>query len=398
MNPRSGVSKASLAACLAAILLHIDVARAQVHEAPAATRQVECKSPDGVQVLAIDSDKSTMALRTGDVARWTAALDSKALTWPRYWVSNRGWVVVASGLDTINVYEPEKGAQVWSLSLLNEFTRHGWSKYVHRDKDRPPQWEEHALWAFREVHGAHCFVVRPWWGDRIIIDLQGKRLLDDADEAREEIVKQESEWVLATLREAAAKPCPEEKSHNGWELVHQARMAAHLAGQLKVEGAAEFLQILEKWDFKEKFTGPANSVAEGGKLNPLRYRVNTLRQATQLSLRRLGTPPVEGAPISFEVFQPDRQGEDRLERIVFARPDLPRPAGAKSVRVGMTPQDVGKLLGGPDGVVDGAWEFDIEEGGAKTFRVTWKDAKVSKVERIPPRWHAGTARDEEFLY
>jgi len=68
------------------------------------------------------------------------------------------------------------------------------------------------------------------------------------------------------------------------------------------------------------------------------------------------------------------------------------------VRIGMTAQELGKLLGGPDGIVEGAWEYDIEEGSAKTLRVSWKTGRIVAVERISPRWHVGTARDEEFLY
>jgi hypothetical protein len=265
--------------------------------------------------------------------------------------------------------------------------------------DRPPKWETHAIWAFREADGAPYFVVRPWWGNRVLIDLRGRGLVEDAGAVHDAVVRQEAEWVLGVLRESAAMPCPDDREpRKNWSIVHRARKAAHLAGLLKLPLAAEPLRELEKWTYDDTSVFVPGGTEDDAGFNPFHHRVNTLRQAAQLSLRRLGEAPAQSGAVSFDRFHADRLGGERFERVVFSRPREPRAAAMKSVRVGMSGKQVGEILGGPDGFVKGAWEYDVEGTDPHTIRISWKAGYVAEIERIAARWLTGTVRDEEVVY
>jgi hypothetical protein len=166
-----------------------------------------------------------------------------------------------------------------------------------------------------------------------------------------------------------------------------------MAGRRRLEEAAPLLRKLEWASHVGRTSSSLALDLREGEIHPFSYGDYSLRQAAQLSLRRLGERPAGCPATFFRYHSPGGAGrkfvpEERAE---------PRARGASRIGEQMTPLEVLEILGPPDAVdpSPGAWEYDLSGGKEPyTLRLVWDEQRVSSIERItPPRWAAGDRRD-----
>ncbi len=375
---------------------------AQVREAADPPRTRLFQSDGGERTLRLDYTDSKMSLveKSDGPAIWTQPLGADDMGWSEFWVNDDGWVIRARDFDAVSAREPATGRIVFSCSILNEFPKEERQRFVHDVTDRPPLWEGDAIWAIRQVEGKPYFLVRAWWGRRIIIDLEGHAVANDRGSLHDAVVSSEKAWVLDVLRQAASGPARQGDPSTWTAEFFSIRKAAHLAGLLGVTDAVEPLKGIEKWGCWDSsgsaLEGPAPTDT---RIAPTSYRSNNIRKAAQLSLRRLGAKPTADAPVSFYHYR-----ADRTESVEFPRPLAYGPDGADRLSLGMSGEEVAKHLGAPDAVTRigpswiTGWEYDFEGDHPFTLRIEWDAGQVKKIERIGARWIDGTVRDEELVY
>uniref|UniRef100_UPI00261C8686 hypothetical protein n=1 Tax=uncultured Gimesia sp. TaxID=1678688 RepID=UPI00261C8686 len=114
-----------------------------------------------------------------------------------------------------------------------------------------------------------------------------------------------------------------------------------------------------------------------------------LRQAAQLSLRRLGVVP---KPLPCHSFELVKDGKS----IPFVPPAIERPRheAVQKVKVGMSARDVLNHIGIPDYISDDTWSYDMDANPLFSITLTFDAHKVKAVKREAPLWKSGLSRDE----
>lgn len=309
-------------------------------------------------------------------------------------ISNSGWTVIRTDFDELVVVDLQ-GRDRGRINLLEDaFTKEERPKYVH-DTTAGPRWSGFSLWYFLDIGKQHFFVVRPWWGRRIIIDIANGKLIKENEKISNAAFAYEKDFVLKELE----KGVQTRKEWDKFECCSEAQPvvdAAYLAGRLRVVEAIPSLRALETAEFSGM-----HSSSFGGEGT---YYVMTVRQIAQLSLRRLGEKP-QGFPAN--VF--DFQWYDYKKN----RPNAPqsfkglRYANAEKIMKGMKSKQVLELVGNPDfigsewvgsKVENDRWEYDMD--GETPFTLVVKLSKgwvVGAEKKTPPLWQEGFIRDEQIV-
>ena len=307
------------------------------------------------------------------------------------YVSDSGWTAIRTGWDELICVDP-KGRDTCKIKLLREAIPEADRKaYVH-DTTAGPMWSGYSRWYFTDADGRLFFVIRCWWDRRIVIDVAKGELVQVKDDLRQELVKAESSFVLATLKAAAAPDREWDECCDGlWPVL----TASHMAGRMGLAEAIPYLRKIEDVDFVGSSGGGSSDYKpkEGG-LDPNQNRDLWVRQVTHLSLRRLGEKPGAFANTYVETHFDDYRKESFPDPPTLARP---REESADGIRKGMIPEDIVKLLGYPDFI--GAtgwstWEYDMDSDPPFSLILHWGEEGVSKIERKPPLWKQGNVRDE----
>ena len=165
--------------------------------------------------------------------------------------------------------------------------------------------------------------------------------------------------------------------------------AALLAGQLQIEAATPFVKELEKSEYVGLYGGSINTDLPSGTVDPFFLQQFTIRQISQLSLRRLGVAP---APLPVYVFP--KHGVDD----VF-RPKTPanRAENAKRIGPGMAALDVLQSLGSPDFISYPNWSYDFDGQNPKSMTIELDAGFVRRVEVGEPLWRKGLVRNEAVV-
>ena len=208
----------------------------------------------------------------------------------------------------------------------------------------------------------------------------------------------ETQFVMTTLGGASAWQWST-KGHPA--LVKQANQLAlrdcmlsiQMSGAMKLKEAAPFLRELQDCPYVGSTNGsigPYKRVSGG--IKPYSYRSLTIRQLSQLSLRRIGIRPSGHQSTKLYL---DGEG--------FWHPEDPLPYRREfrvaEIEEGQTPEQVLEKIGAPDFVESQGWEYDIDDSTPYTLMIEWGEDGVEKVtRRTPAKWANGITRDRSLAF
>ena len=262
----------------------------------------------------------------------------------------------------------------------------------HEHRVRPssvgPLWSEFSLWYFVEVDGVQLYIIRPWWGRRILIDVANSRLTKETEAILKIALPYEKVHVLNILKRGVSSP---KDADHVWYF--NTSFGAFLAGSLQITDAIPILRELEKSDYRGGTVG-AGYTDPNDAINPSTFdhEIYPLRQLAQLSLRRLGQTPTPYPAYAFEIY---KNGE--AEYFLPSIPKIARHTQTDKIEKGMGTKAVLTLIGSPD-FVDEEWHYDMDAEKPYTLVLTWENARLVKIERVsPPIWKSGLTRDQGLL-
>jgi len=323
-------------------------------------------------------------------------------------VGNDRWVVVCGARQDIQVLDRHTRSRVLTFQLMARFPAQERRKYVI-ETNHGPIWANGSAWRFANVNGTTLFVIRAWWGRRVVIDVAGRRVVPDKGVLRTTLDRADRQFATATLRSAAEAEPPHTNTEFG-EIASELYAAALLAGRMKIKETVPFLRKLETWEVADSLTvgGWRPEGWPQGAVNPLDFADFGLRQMVQLALRRLGERPACYAATRFR-YQHQGGGSGDVVRVKSTFTN--REQGRERLAAGMTPDSVLKLVGAPDLVTQRRtkqpqpsfrdyWEYDFDTDAPYTLRLSWtEDGRVDRVEIIrPPVWRDGKTRDRDIVY
>ena len=307
------------------------------------------------------------------------------------YVSDKGDAVIHTAYDELVVIDVE-GNERGKFGILDEgFTKQDREDHVV-STTAGPMWAGRSLWYFTESGGRQLFVVRTWWGKRLIVNLHDAKAVRPDKAIHNAIATSEKAYVLHILDSVLddkAELCKDCGTS------HDASNAAYLAGALGIREAIPALRKLEK-------DPSINSSVSGdyldditGMVSPHNYRTFGTRQNAHLSLRRLGETPGAFPCTEFDV-------EHRVfeKQKPYVRKPVPgaRHTHTEKIKKGMTPEQVINFLDCPDYIHRDDWQYDMDTKKPYTFTIEWtEDRKVKKTGIARPAlWEEGLSRDSPW--
>jgi hypothetical protein len=232
------------------------------------------------------------------------------------------------------------------------------------------------------VKQRRLFVIRLWWRHRLVFDPETGGAIQETAAFDKIADRYEIDRALALLAQYEGDPVEDSTAKS-------VLLGAHLAGSLQIADAVPILRNLEQSEYVGT-TSLRLSDARDGAIDPFSFQKHSIRQVSQLSLRRLGETPV-----SLPVFEFSRHGHSD-----FVRPDalpVPRDNRIPVVKPKMNVQQVLDILGSPDFIEIDGWEFDIGGASPRTIIIEWKRGRVSRIVESPPKWKNGLTRDKSIV-
>lgn len=307
-------------------------------------------------------------------------------------VSDAGWTVILTAWNEI-ISVDSTGRDRGKIDLLREaFTKEEREQFVSQTT-AGPMWAGFSLWYFLDVGNTQFFVIRPWWGRRVVINVATCRLRRETMDVATAIAAQERNEVLAALAKGVATRVEWDKQEC-CEAIGPVNRAAYLAGCLKIAEAVPFLAKLEDCTYSGSSTTGGLSIGEDfeGRVCPHNYSTLTMRQIIQLSLRRLGKTPQQPGTITFKLEHRDYSKMQPYQPKPLA---APRHLNVTKIARGMKAEQVLDLLGNPDYIGFETWEYDMDAKPPYTLIVKWDVRHVTGIEQTTPAfWQDGLKRDE----
>jgi hypothetical protein len=292
--------------------------------------------------------------------------------------SRDGWTMarVPRGGNARIHFLDEQGKRLRSIDLASSLP--DFSRFAHWTT-AGMSWSEPMLAYF--TAGQRHFVVRAWWGARLVIAL-GPLHPIDPHELSDELRSTECELLLGGLCRLVAEIENGGQPRYDWpstDVTHcTVGTLAHFPGLLGLVEAVGLLHALE-----ERLMG------EGMCYSSFYYAPHRARQLAQISLRRLGQKPRCYPVLRFT---------ESEKRLPLRRPQ-PGPVDGRTRHTNLsqirrfTPlTEVYQLLGAPDEIGRGAggdfWRYDVDEGPPCTV-LLWlaRDDSVTRIVKyLPPFW------------
>ncbi len=296
-------------------------------------------------------------------------------------VADDGWTAIHTGWDQL-VFVDASGRNCGRIDDLKKFLSEKDRREFATWSTAGVIWTPYSLWHFATFEGKRIFVIRLWWGHQLIFDPEnGERVkLNPA------VAKAIHEWQVEHCRNVLA-----DAVGHGINEDSAAKLLtpALLAGQLEIRDAIPYLRELEQSEYVGLFGGSLASEMEPGSINPFFIQQFTLRQISQLSLRRLSESPMPLPVFEFPKhrasnnFRPDAHA-NRADRLA-------------SVKPGMSASEVLDKLGSPDFISYPEWSYDLEGVDPKTATISWDAGNVQGVEITKPMWNDGRSRDKAVV-
>lgn len=280
-------------------------------------------------------------------------------------------------------------------------------------------WAAHSWRGFLDCAGDPYFSWRPWWGQRLVLDLgRGVAFTDGPlpDRLAAAVVESERAGVVGLLaglsrrmdevRALLSRRSGEEDEEPDPLLV-QVRMATaalHLAGVHRLRACVPYLREWESIDLP--------SASTGSEAMPGRWwlQAQYFRPVVHHALKLLGEEPVGYATYHFCVFADDWTATR------FPTPErvADRRTRACGLNTAMSAEDVLQLVGSPDFIRRDSrqvgkfyqwsedWEYDLRGGeGWTTLRLTWEEhlraGRMTAMEEVEPYWLDCNDREAEYL-
>lgn len=289
-------------------------------------------------------------------------------------VHNDGRVIVVDAIDEITLFD-FAGMQTGKLGLLaTAMTANEVEQYVH-DTTAGTMWKWMSRWYFFNDGLRDYFVVRPYWGRRIMINLETVTVVLPDHQLETALDREEAHFVDSTLRRALKECQSVQDPQARADIIATVDAAIQIAGQRQLKACADLLRQLEPWPLFDSTACSVDNVRLG-EIATNSYSFNSGRRRIQLALRRMGEPP---AGYAVTVFSPERENHDRYwaeheieeARWMKQRTDPRfRTQQASKIRNGMSPQEVIRTIGPPDFVRDN-WQYDLDGPSPSTLIITW---------------------------
>lgn len=310
-------------------------------------------------------------------------------------VSDAGWTVIYTGRDELVIVDLT-GQIRGRIGILGEgFTAEENAKFV-RETSAGPMWEGYSLWYFLNVGEQSFFVVRPWWGRRVVLNLETGKVAEETPDVADQAFEYERNYVLTELTKAV-QTRKKWDTKNGSGATYPIMKAAYLAGRLPVPEAGALLDQLQD----SRYGGGSGRFFVGkrqfdGEVDPGSFHTLTVRQVIQLSLRRLGKTPRQLPANRFDMQFDDYE---KNRPYVPKRLRAPRETYIDEVQAGQTAEQVLDLIGAPDFVGRSrTWEYDMDASPPFSLILKWDERKVVDVQRVEPAlWKEGFTRDEQIV-
>jgi hypothetical protein len=306
------------------------------------------------------------------------------------YVSDSGYTVIYTGWQELIVIDIS-GKETGKLDVLTDgLTKEENKEYVS-DTTAGPMWAGRSHWYFVEVDSREYFVIRPWWGRHMIIELATGRITPATEALGNGIAATEKTYVISVLQGVLDGTIERCDCCGG---AHNAALAAYLAGVLKIKDVVPALRKLEGDTSIGSSTSGGYGETPQGRIEPFDYATYKTRQSIHLALRRLGEKP---GPFPCTRFKTEHKDYDQMKPYIREPVDGTRHTNASKLQNGMSPEQVINLLDCPDYIPGRIWQYDIDADDPYTLAVSWTDdRKVEKIEVIRPAlWQEGTFRDRE---
>ena len=369
------------------------------------------------QCIDRDTNQALWTIDANDVAR----RDVLSFKPAEIFVSDDAWSVVCSTSNQLVTISPE-GQVSASIDLVDD----GITK-ADRDRFEVQQgklgggdnWKWNSLSYFVDNGNQLLFVIRPFWGKHIIVEVEHCRLVTATPQIDELTKAYEAQFVREKLSAAADSVDDEaptdheialamrgasrsryfelikqrEENRRCKKVLDEALVAIWLAGKIDHQDSVVSLRIIEKCRLQIGSRGIRRGRCE------IRG-CYIFRQFAQLSLRRLGRVPAS-LP-AYALFAPSKQAVG-IGLVELARnPD--RSENESLAGEGTKLEDVVQLLGAPDLITFGfkrTWTYDFDQPKphslALTFDSTGAESIVTQVVRVTPStWKIGCMREDEM--
>lgn len=306
----------------------------------------------------------------------------------RIYVSDSGCTVIYTSWEDL-VLVDLKGKDIAKVNILNDcLTKEEHEEYVSQTTGGPI-WGDRSHWYFVTSDSREYFVIRPWWGRQLIIDLSTGAVMAPTKGLDEAMGKAERDYVrtvLKALLEGTLEKC------DCCSESYEADFAAYLAGVLKVPEVVPALRMLESCTCSAYSSlGGAIDVPEG-RISPFNYSAYTTRQSVHLALRRLGEQPGSFPCTSFKT---EHDVYDQRKPYVRKPVQGTRAANAAKIKNGMSPEQMIDLMDCPDYIRSNEWHYDIGIEAPYTLIVSWTGERTIDAFKVvrPALWQEGKVRD-----
>jgi hypothetical protein len=306
-------------------------------------------------------------------------------------IDDDGWVVITTGWNELLPVAPD-GKVTGRIDILDEALTKDERRNFVADTTAGPMWAGYSEWYFNRHDQRRLFVIRPWWGRRIVIDLPKGALVEETPAMNAAFAAHETAKVLHDLEQAVIRRETWDKDES-CEEVWPVLQASFLAGCLGVEAAVPYLEALQDSNYSGSSTSGGLGYGEdfSGRVNPHNYSTFTLRQVVRFALRRLGRVPKFLPCHEFEITA-DAKGKDRPYQPKAKA--APGAANLKMAHKGMSAEETLDLLGSPDWITYDGWEYDIDVDPPVTLRLKWDARKVADVDILKPAaWNRKLVRE-----
>ena len=365
-------------------------------------RDIDETSPDGRLRLTAKSPANSREFTAPFASDFTYTLtdlNTGVVLWQRVqppdepspvqvFLDDSGWVAVRHSDETHSIRAPITGEFVMSFRPLSEFSPAEYRRYVS-DTTAGPMWTRGAHWYFLHTDNRWLFVVRPWWGNRVIADIDAGVLL-----------KRNDPTVLAACEAAEvqwARKDLQKDISRVWEGLPLARdrqwridTPINILAMARDRESLPILQEVARWNFVNTYGQRANDDNRVGAREYIvnHYTIARIRQMANTAIRLVGDTP-DQLPCIW--FPPSDEAPTGV--IPHEQPDTPREQNVWRVQKGHSLARVVETLGGPDFVdverrEPAAIEYDIDTDDPFTLRITFDDeSRVTRTEAIrPPKW------------
>ncbi len=303
------------------------------------------------------------------------ASHEESYCWAVY-VSNSGRAVLSRAHCSLLILDPF-GNNTGEVNLIEcAFSSEERKQYVKMGHHHN-SWSGFSLWYPVEFEEKDLFIIRPWWGRRVVIDLASASVLDHVPQGLDKALEQrERAWVLRSLSDGVQRVHFIGKSADGGQVDFMSTIvAAYIAGRIPVLEAVPSLRLLER-----------ETSGSWGSSTWLEF---VLPRVAHLSLRRLGQRPILRVA-----------GQEQIrtyEGLGKVYPSVPeREERVSRVKEGQLPDEVGEAIGAPDFIDEGysgdwksgmVWYYDMDTENPYTLKLYLSKSGLSFLQYIrPPLW------------